>query len=62
MRGDVIDVALQNGISRQTVENVMRSRTKNQFVINLLFERALQNRKLISSNTQDMINQLKLEL
>lgn len=57
VRGDVVDVANEQGFSRRTAENVMRGRTNNPAIINALFERAMANKKL-AANPQDMINQL----
>ena len=62
VRGDVVDVAAQNGFSRTVAENVMRGRTNNPAVIKALFERALANKKMLPGNSQEMINQLTLSI
>lgn len=59
VKGDVVKVAKENGFSRNTCENVMRHRCFHPNIVKALYDKALQNRKALGQNLEQMINQLK---
>jgi anti-repressor protein len=58
VRGDVVAVASEKGFSRSLAESVMRYRTNNKRVIKAMFDKAMENKKLLGIDAQNMINQL----
>lgn len=57
-RGDMKDIAQENGFSYDAVRNIFYASSRRPDVIQAIFEKALANKKT-AGNPQDMINQLK---
>jgi anti-repressor protein len=57
-KGDMKTIAKESGFSYDAVRNIFYASSKRPEVIKAIFEKALQNKKTIGIDAQNMINQL----
>ena len=57
-RGDMKDIAKENGFTYDAVRNIFYASSRRPAVIKAIFEKALENKKAMGSDAQTMIDQL----
>ncbi len=58
LRGDVTNVARDNGFSLETTQNVMRGKTFRPKIVKALFDKAMLRKQELNGEVVQMINQL----